>query len=266
MASEGLAEDWEWYSASTKRALRAFALKDGRANCRGRAPADVADALAPLCGNDVSANTTEFMRPIVTAVYGILLVGMSGSQSETQSFVIRALADTIAVEHLTRSASTLTGDLHLFSEQTDVHYVLHLRPDGLPETAEVVDERPNFFTGTIVFGTPSGGVGQTGMAGRLVRVPADVLPVIGTSMGLIDYVIRLHSPAVGERVQMKALNIRNGNSVTVTVKRFAPDSVLVDCDGCMRQRVTEELRVGLSAKGGIDGAVRVEQHWTVAHQ
>ncbi|MFL5614942.1 MAG: hypothetical protein ACJ796_14860 [Gemmatimonadaceae bacterium] len=206
------------------------------------------------------------MRAIIAAVSGILLMGLAESQSETQTFVIRTYTDTLAVEHLTRTANTLTGDLHLFVEQRDVHYVLHLRPDGSTESADVVDEAPNFFTGTILFGSPSGSLGQAGVAGRVVRVPANLLPVIGTSMGLMDYVLRLHTPAVGETVQVKALNIRNGNPVTVTVKRFSADSALIDCDGCMRQRVTEELRVGLSSTGAIEGAVRVEQHWTVAHQ
>ena len=73
-------------------------------------------------------------------------------------------------------------------------------------------------------------------------------------MGLIDYQIRLHSPNVGETVEMKVLNIRNGFPGRVTIKRRTRDSVPVDCDGCMRQRETEELRVGLPRDGGIDGS------------
>jgi hypothetical protein len=65
---------------------------------------------------------------------------------------------------------------------------------------------------------------------------------------------------------MRVVNIRNGLPGKITIKRLLPDSVVVDCDGCMRQGVTEELRVGLARDGGIDGAVRVEQHWTVAHR
>ena len=206
------------------------------------------------------------MRATVAALSGVLLVGIAAFQSGTQTFVIRTDPDTVAVEHLSRTANTLTGDLHLFEERTNVHYVLHLRTDGSTETAEVANEAPNFFTGMIVFGTPSVNIGQPGVAGRLVRVPADLLPVIGTSMGLIDYLIRLHSPAIGETVEIKVLNIRNGNPGRVTMKRLTRDSVLVDCDGCMRQRATEELRVGLSRDGGIDGAVRVERHWTVGHR
>ena len=143
------------------------------------------------------------MRATVAALSGVLLVGIAAFQSGTQTFVIRTDPDTVAVEHLSRTANTLTGDLHLFEERTNVHYVLHLRTDGSTETAEVANEAPNFFTGMIVFGTPSVNIGRPGVAGRLVRVPADLLPVIGTSMGLIDYLIRLHSPAIGETVEIK---------------------------------------------------------------
>ena len=51
---------------------------------------------------------------------------------------------------------------------------------------------------------------------------------------------------MGETAEIKVLNIRNGNPGRLTIRRLASDSLLVDCDGCMRQRVTEELRVGLS--------------------
>src|SRR6476620_6812476 len=110
------------------------------------------------------------MRATVAALSSILRVGIAGAQSATQTFVIRKDSDTVAVEHLTRTASTLTGDLQLFVEKTNVHYVLHLRADGTTETADVIDEAPNFFTGTIAFGAPSSSVRQSGAAGRLVRV------------------------------------------------------------------------------------------------
>jgi hypothetical protein len=206
------------------------------------------------------------MRAIITALSGILLVGASSFQSATETFVIRAEVDTVAVEQITRTPNTLTGDLHLVEEKTSVHYVMHLRSDGSTETAEVTDEAPNFFTGVILFGTPSVNVGLAGVAGRVVRVPADLLPIIGTSMGLIDQLVRLHSPSIGQTIDLKVLNIRNGLPGRVTIRRLAADSVLVDCAGCMRQRVTEELRVGLSHDGGVEGAARIERHWSITRR
>jgi hypothetical protein len=206
------------------------------------------------------------MRSIVAALSGILLVGIAGSQSATETFVIRRGVDTVAVEEITRTPNTLTGDLHLFEERTNVHYVLHLRPDGSTETAEVANDAPNFFTGTVLFGSSFPSPGQAGVAGRVVRAPGDALPVIGTSMGLIEYLVRLSSEGSRKTDAMRVVNIRNGLPGKITIKRLLPDSVVVDCDGCMRQGVTEELRVGLARDGGIDGAVRVEQHWTVAHR
>jgi hypothetical protein len=113
-----------------------------------------------------------------------------------------------------------TGDLHLFEKRTNVHYVLHLRPDGSTETAEVANEAPNFFSGPSAFGGLPANVGRPGVTGRLVRVPVDLLPVIGTSMGLIDYVIRLHNPTLGETVAIRVVNIRNGIPGRVTIKRL----------------------------------------------
>jgi hypothetical protein len=206
------------------------------------------------------------MRATIAGFSGALLIGLGALQPGTQTFVIRSEIDTVAVEHIARTANTLTGDLHLSEDATNVHYVLHLRSDGSAAAAEVADESPNFFTGMILFGDPSTNVGRAVVAGRVVRAPADFLPVIGTSMGLIDYLIRLHNPALGDSVVIKVLNIRNRNPGRMTLKRFAPDSVLVDCNGCMRRGMTEELRVGLSADGGMDGAVGNAQSWTVARR
>jgi hypothetical protein len=160
----------------------------------------------------------------------------------------------------------LTGDLHLLEERNNVHYVLHLRTDGSTESAEVADESPNFFSGTIVFGAPPMTLGQSGARGRVATVPADYLPIIGISMGLIDYLVRLRTPGIGEAIDIKVINIRNRNPGRLTINRIARDSVLIDCDACMRRRMTEELRVGLARDGGIDGAIRTEQHWIITHR
>jgi hypothetical protein len=47
-------------------------------------------------------------------------------------------------------------------------------------------------------------------------------------MGLIDYLIRLHDPALGETVEIKVLNIRNGIPGNVTFKRVTRDSVIAE--------------------------------------
>jgi hypothetical protein len=233
----------------TKMAFTSFLLKGGTGTL-----------------SNVSTWKADVMRATIAGFSGVLLVGIGAFQPGPQTFVIRSDIDTVAVEHLARTANTLTGDLHLSEEGTNVHYVLHLRSDGSAATAEVANEAPNFFTGMILFGDPSTNVGQAGVAGRVVRAPPDFLPVIGTSMGLIDYVIRLRNPAIGDSVVIKVLNIRNRIPGRMTLKRFAPDSILVDCNGCMRRGMTEELRVGLSVDGGIDGAVGNEGSWTISHR
>jgi len=209
---------------------------------------------------------TPSIRLLSVAALGVLLSGMTTRQAQTRTFVIRVDADTVATERITRSADTVTGDLHLFQEQTNVHYTLHLRPDGSTGSAEVFNEAPNFFTGTIVFGSTSQNLGQAGVAGRVARVPTDYLPVIGTSMGLIDYLLRLHARDTATAIVIKVFNIRNQLPGRLLIKRLAHDSVLVDCEACMRPRVTEELRVGLTPDGGIDGAIRTEQHWIIARR
>src|SRR5689334_7610690 len=120
-------------------------------------------------GNTLPIMTISGLRLLPLASLAILLGGASGSQSETRTFVIRTDADTVAAERVTVTANTLIGDLHLFEEGTDVHYTLHLRSDGSTGLAQVVDEKPNFFTGTILFGNPDENLGQAGVAGRVVR-------------------------------------------------------------------------------------------------
>lgn len=210
--------------------------------------------------------TMRALRFLSATTLGVLLGGVSGRQAETRTFVIRVDADTVAAERVTRTADSVVGDLHLFQEQTNVHYTLHLRPDGSVGSAEVFNEAPNFFTGTILFGSTSANLGQAGVAGRVARVPTDYLPIIGTSMGLIDYLLRLHARDTGDAIVIKVINIRNQIPGRLTIKHLAHDSVLVDCEACMRPRVTEELRVGLAPDGGIDGAIRTEQHWIIGRR
>ena len=205
-------------------------------------------------------------RATIVGLSAMLLCGISGSQSETRTFVIRVNADTVAVEHVTRTATTLTGDLRLFEEPADVHYVLHLRPDGSTSSADVVNASPSFFSGTIVFGPPRVSLGDSELQKRSISVPPDYLPVIGTSMGLLDYLLRLHARDTAAAIVIKVLNIRNRIPGRLTIRRLGRDSALVDCEACMRARTTEELRVGLAADGGIDGGVRVEQQWTIARR
>lgn len=210
--------------------------------------------------------TMPALRIFSLALLGAFVAAASGSQSESRTFVIRVDADTVAAERITSSADSVTGDLRLFSEQTNVHYILHLRPDGSTGSAQVFDEAPNFYTGTILFGSSSDNFGMPGVAGRVIRVPTDYLPVIGTSMGLIDYLLRLHARDTAESIVIRVINIRNQVPGRVMIKRLAHDSVLVDCEACMRPRVTEELRIGLTRDGGIDGGLRTEQRWSIARR
>lgn len=210
--------------------------------------------------------TMRALRLLSATTLGVLLGGVSGRQAETRTFVIRVDADTVATERITGTADSVTGDLHLFQEQTNVHYTLHLRPDGSVGSAVVFNEAPNFFTGTFLFGPPSANLGQAGVAGRVARVPTDYLPVIGTSMGLIDYLLRLHARDTSDAIVIKVINIRNQIPGRLLIKRLAHDSALVDCEACMRPRVTEELRIGLTRDGGIDGGLRTEQRWSIARR
>ena len=199
---------------------------------------------------------------------GALIGLFSAVQTSSKQYVISTPSDTVAIERVTRAGNTLTGDMRLVAGKTSLHYVLHLRPDGSAESADIVNEASGFFTGTIAFGGAAASLAQQGrgVAGQLTTAPADMLPVIGISMGLIDYIIGLHPPKLGETVQLSVLNIRNRFKGSLSLKRFSPDSLLVDCDGCMQPRSTEELRVGLTRDGAVAGGTRVETHWTMSVQ
>src|SRR5579884_536607 len=78
------------------------------------------------------------------SVAAVAVTLVSGAQTASRKYVILSSSDTVAVEEVTRAGSTITGELHLLNEKASVHYVLHLRPDGATETADVVNDSPSF--------------------------------------------------------------------------------------------------------------------------
>lgn len=185
-------------------------------------------------------------------------------QATPTTFVIQSDVDTIVAERITRTPTTITGDLRLYQEGGRAHYVVHLRADGSAETVEVRNDRPNFFTGTFAFsGVAASAARASAPTGAVAVAPSDAYPVIGISIGLIEQIIHANLRPVGDSATVKAINIRNHNLAMITIAHAAKDSVRVDCEGCMRVGQNERLLLALSKDGDVIGGIRQAPYWVI---
>ncbi|MDB4877388.1 MAG: hypothetical protein JWM41_3834 [Gemmatimonadetes bacterium] len=207
--------------------------------------------------------------PFVLSAVAVLSQAAFVRQAATISFVTTDDKDTIAVEQITRTAATLTGDLGLVQQGTHTHYVVHLRTDGSPERVEVINDARGFFTGTIAFDAiarNSARAGGGGLSDKIIMAPPGAYPTIGTSVALMDQLVRRTHLALGDSAMLPVINIRNRNTGLATLKRIAADSVRVYCDGCMNRGAIEELRFAIAKDGGIAGGTSPSQHWVIARR
>jgi len=208
---------------------------------------------------------------VVTVGLALLAPSASAQLSTGSTFIITGEQDTVAVERFTRTSTALIGDLRLVQQPQSlhVHYTVSFRPDGSPTRVEIIDDAPNFFTGTVVFDAKSMMAVQAEIGALNDRVrmsPANTQPAIGTSMALMEQLVRATHPAIGDSARIGVMNIRNGNTSAMTITRTSTDSVSIVCDGCMRMGVREEIRVALGKSGDIVGGTNPSLHWTITRR
>lgn len=194
----------------------------------------------------------------------------SAQLATTSTFVVTSGLDTVAVERVTRTSMSLVGDLRLPTPRgiQHSHYAVELRPDGTAARVELTDA-PNFFTGILVFDPQAMSAAQHEVGplnDRVTMAPPGTLPTIGTSMALMEQVIRTTYPPVGATVRRGVINIRNGNRAAISVSRVSADSVVVLCDGCMRVGSPETLHFAISRDGDIIGGTNPDFNWTITRR
>jgi hypothetical protein len=212
------------------------------------------------------------MRFVAASLVLTIVSSQSYAQlSPASTFTITNGQDTIAVERFTHSASSLTGDLRLGSARQANHarYTIALRPDGSASRVEINDDRPNFYTGLWVFDADAMRAARAEPANHGVTIrmaPPSSYPTIGTSLALMEQLMRATHPAIGDSVRIQVINIRNGFDAPLMLKRTAADSALIVCDGCMQMGVREEIHVALSSSGDILGGSNPSLNWTITRR
>jgi hypothetical protein len=174
-------------------------------------------------------------------------------------FVIRKGKDTVAVERFTRDGATLSGTIvQTVGIQTD--YVLTLRGDGSVEHVEMTRAGARGTASmsvelgrSAVRATMTAG-GQADTAQIATETPP--APFLVVSFALSEQVVRASRLAPGQSARWTAVRLGAGDTATVTVTRFRPDSVSL----AMRD---VELHVALSPGGDVVGGTHLAQHWAV---
>lgn len=189
------------------------------------------------------------------------------AQAHSPSFVVTSGADTIAVESFTTAPAALTGSLRLPQQQAFARYVIHLRPDGSVAEADVMDDAPNFFSGTITFDERAAVDIRSGnVRRRFVMAPASTYPMVGTSMALMEELARVTHAMTRDSTSAHVFNIRNRILGVASMKRLRGDSLEIDCEGCQRAGSHQAIHVGVAANGDFTGGVELEQGWVIVRR
>jgi hypothetical protein len=208
-------------------------------------------------------------QKIACAISLVILAAAATSPSAAQStFTVMNGFDTVAVERFTANASSLTGDLGLMQGPRWIHvnYQLTLRPDGSTSRAKTVDDSPSMFSGVIAFNNDAMLAARADPAnkGAALRMgPPNSFPTIGTSIAMMEQLVRATQPAPGGPATVHFINIRNGGDGELTIRRISPDSVVIVCVGCMRANAREELRLAVRANGDVTGGSNPGLNWTI---
>jgi hypothetical protein len=198
---------------------------------------------------------------------GICLIALCvlplGAQSPWKTeFVTRKGKDTVAVERFTRDAATLTlsGDL---TQSNGLHteYVINLRPDQTSEHVEMQRKSPQGGASTLSIDFADTLIKAEAQAeGQSQKFSIPTLkkpqPFLLASFALFEQMVRASKPAAGKPVTWVAVRLGAGDTVTMTIERVHPDSVVVTAGQVA-------VRLAVSADGDLLGATYPTQSWTV---
>ena len=207
---------------------------------------------------------------ILCVLFVAATAARANAQAATPStFVVTNGLDTVAVERFTARANSLTGDLRVMQGQQPVHvnYELTLRTDGSASRVKTVDDSPAMFSGIIVFDNDAMSAARADPAtkGAALRMgPSNGYPTIGTSIAMMEQLVRATHPVVGDSATIRFINIRNGGDGMLTVRRISSDSVVIVCTGCMRANAREELRFAVAKNGDVIGGGNPALGWTIS--
>ena len=202
---------------------------------------------------------TKLIRFTSLIAIATIALPAASQQSPSSKFVITKGKDTVGVELFSRDAGTLSSDIHL---ATGLRWQItaSLRSDSSISHLEATRlTRQGVSTGMIVhFGDTlvTAAVMAPGGSER-VEMPmrGKAAPFLALSFALAEQIVRASQLADGKTAKWTAVRLGAGDTATLTLTRFHPDSALISTTDV-------ELRVALSKQGEIVGGRHVGQDWT----
>ena len=188
-------------------------------------------------------------------------VAQDAGHAGTQGlFIIRRGKDTVAVERFTRDGMSLTGDI-VQPAGAHLQYTVLLKPNG---TAERVDLTRTPRQGAPVtvgveFGAGSAHATLNGADGReeiAFPTPLPATPFLIQSFAITEQIVRTAALAPGQQTKWTAVRLGAGDTATVTIARFHPDSVSLTM-------ADVAVTVALDKAGRVVGAVHSRQPWVL---
>lgn len=202
---------------------------------------------------------TRVGLPVIIAAATLALPARAQQPARSQ-FILKKGKDTVAVEIFSRDASTLTSEIYQ-SNGLRTQYTLNLRPDSSVQHVELTRQGRQggsagvsvHFADTLVTATASAG-GESEKLEFTSRGKAT--PFLAVSFALVEQVTFASHLAVGKSMVWTAVRMAAGDTATLTVTRFHPDSVLLAMPEV-------QLKVALSANGEVIGGRHLTQDWLV---
>jgi hypothetical protein len=178
----------------------------------------------------------------ITAVLVLTGPGILQAQSVTDSgtFVLLHLRDTVAVEQFSRSPAKLEGTLVLRNaKQTSQRYSAVIAPDATLPLVEVtvregVDSGPRrakiVQRARVIFKQDSAAVDEVGDAGLMTRVfgtEAGAIPYLNLSFALLEQAVRRARVTPGGS-KISFFNLGGGQTLAATISSLGSDSLKLD--------------------------------------
>ena len=202
---------------------------------------------------------------VVTALAAVLVptparAQDAGAGAVEGRFVIHRGKDTVAVERFTRDGMSLTGDI-VQPAGPRLQYVVLLTPDGMPERVDLTrtPRQGAPITVGVEFGAGSAHATMTTAEGREeldFPTPLRATPFLIQSFAITEQIVRTARLTVGQQAKWTAVRLGAGDTATVTIARFHPDSVSL-------KMADVGITVALDGAGRVVGAVHSRQPWVL---
>jgi hypothetical protein len=184
-----------------------------------------------------------------------------GGHGVTQGqFIIRRGKDTVAVERFTRDGSSLTGDI-VQPAGAHLQYTVLLEPNGKAERVDLtrMPQQGSPINVGVEFGAGSAHAIVSAAEGREevdFPTPLPATPFLIQSFAITEQIVRIARLAPGQQTKLTAVRLGAGDTATVTVARFHPDSVSLTM-------ADVAVTVALDRAGRVVGARHSRQPWVL---